>query len=709
MEEKSVFRLRRTLLVPLVLLAVSAAVTADQAPWFDTDWTARRVVDAFVRDAGYVGGEVGVVTFYTGGMARPDAADIRVAVQGRRLVKHRVLQVGPGDLLRVAFEAMPAVDRYYVYFGNPKAEKREALEIQRGLLLEVRLGEGGSQPGKLDQVRKAWNDAEPVGADFLPNVSLGYNPFMDTGRLALLHFTGWFVPPRPGTYDIATSSQGGSWLEIDEQPVVAWPGEHGPSGRADHTEKLALTQRPHRLDYWNVSSGGQTVAVAAWRTPTQKAKRFDPIRADCFLPVARARLVEMDLKGEKLVADFFPEHAGEAWWPDHYAVRMRFRNLSKAISPGRGGAYTWDFGDGQTSTDREPTHVYLVPGDYKVTLQASRGTLASAFETTVHVDRNWRAQAESEIDPATEYAHAVAQYDLAKLDARNLALAVDLFDHEKLRKPLIAAANELVFKRKGIADNQVLETGLLLAQNLRDAGQYQDAIRAYERLEQRLKRRDRKATVAVQIGETLLRDLRQDDDAEKAYRRVLETYKQGGAAWELRRAHVGLGDIWRHRGKGQEARKAYQTAREIEVAPRSPNIEAVRVGTLARYVEEYTREQDWEYAFKYLQDWAWEFPLAKLEGNWSMLRARALLDKGDRQAALREALDLTGSNPDSPYAVRLLMLAAKCYVDQGNRQKARLLLQTAVEDYPEDAHCDEARQGLQALGGPVETEPGPSS
>jgi len=40
----------------------------------------------------------------------------------------------------------------------------------------------------------------------------------------------------------------------------------------------------------------------------------------------------------------------------------------------------------------------------------------------------------------------------------------------------------------------------------------------------------------------------------------------------------------------------------------------------------------------------------------------------------------------------------------GNRQKARLLLQTAVEDYPEDAHCDEARQRLQALGGPVEKQ-----
>jgi tetratricopeptide (TPR) repeat protein len=686
-----------------LVLAAAVPALADQAAWWGAEWTARRVVDCTVRDARYTGGEVGVVTFYTGGMARPDAADIRVAVQGRRLVNHRVLQIGPGDLLRVAFQALPDVERYYVYFGNPKAEAVELMEIRRGLLLEVRMGEGGAQPGTLDAFREAWNEAEPVGADFVSEVSLGYNPFMDSSRSALLHFTGYFVPPRPGTYDIATSSQGGSWLHVDEQPVVAWPGDHGPSGRvADaRSEELPLTQRPHRLDYRNATSGGRTVAVAAWRIPEQKSKAYAPIPADAFLPVARGKLVEMDLKGEPLVADFFPDHAGEAWWPDRYAVRMGFRNLSKGIST-TGGTFIWHFGDGQTSTDPEPTHVYLAAGDYKVSLQAKRGTLSHVFETVVHVERNWRAQAGREIDDAGDYARAVAAYDLAKLDDRNLALSVDLFNHEKLQKPLIVAASELVFNRKGLRDEQVLETGLLLGESLRTAGQHQDAIRTYERLEQRLQRRDRKAKAAVRIGETYLRDLRQYDAAEKAYHRVLETYRQGGASWELRRAHLGLGDIERHRGKGEAARKAYTTARDIEVAPRAPKMEAVRIGTLARYVEEYTREQDWEFAFRYLDEWAWEFPLAKLNGHWSLLRAQALRSKGDREAALREALDLTGANPDSAYAVRLLVLAAECYVEQGNRQKARLLLQTAVEDYPEDAHHAEASRRLQALGGPVE-------
>ena len=702
------FPLRRRLLLVLVLLAVAAPAPAGEAPWFNADWTVRRVVEVSVRDTGYPGSEVGVATFYTGGMARPDAADVRVAVQGRRLVKHRVLQVGPGDLVRVAFEARPGAGRYHVYFGNPKAERAEALEIKRGLLLEVRLAKGGVRPETLGAVRKAWKQADPVGADFLPNVSLGHNPFMDSRRPALLHFTGWFVPPRPGTYDLAVNSQGGCWLLVDEQPVVAWPGRHGPSrqARPHNVGELAMTQRPHRLDFWNVAPGDRTVAVAAWRTPDQKRKRFSAIRAKAFLPVARAELVEMDLKGEPIVADFFPQRAGETWWPDHYAARIQFRNLSKGVGADRGGAFTWDFGDGQTATEAEPTHVYLAPGDYKVSLRASRGTQANTFETTVRVERNWRTQAQKKIDPAGEYARAVARYDLAKLDTRNLALAVDLFEHETLREPLILAARELAFEREGATDKQILETGLLLGEQLRAAERYQDAIRAYERLEERLQRRDRKARAAVRIGETLLRDLHQYDAAEKAYRRVLKTYKQAGVAWELRRVHIGLGDIWRHRGKGEKARKAYETARAIEVAPRPPKTEAVRIGTLARYVEEYTRKEEWEWAFKFLQDWAWEFPLAKLEGHWSLLRARALRKKGDRQAALREALDLTAANPASPYAVRLLMLAAECYADQGNRRKARLLLQAAVEDYPEDAYRPAARRRLQSLGGPVETEAG---
>lgn len=37
------------------------------------------------------------------------------------------------------------------------------------------------------------------------------------------------------------------------------------------------------------------------------------------------------------------------------------------------GAYEWDFGDGSKSTEREPTNIYSVPGDYNVTLTVTNG------------------------------------------------------------------------------------------------------------------------------------------------------------------------------------------------------------------------------------------------------------------------------------------------------------------------------------------------
>ena len=48
---------------------------------------------------------------------------------------------------------------------------------------------------------------------------------------------------------------------------------------------------------------------------------------------------------------------------DDVAFTIQFTNTS-AIS----GSCTWDFGDGETSTDVNPTHTYSLPGQYEVKL-----------------------------------------------------------------------------------------------------------------------------------------------------------------------------------------------------------------------------------------------------------------------------------------------------------------------------------------------------
>lgn len=51
--------------------------------------------------------------------------------------------------------------------------------------------------------------------------------------------------------------------------------------------------------------------------------------------------------------------------PDTLVREIQFQNCSKnAIS------YTWDFGDGQTSTEENPTHLYALEGNYTITLKS---------------------------------------------------------------------------------------------------------------------------------------------------------------------------------------------------------------------------------------------------------------------------------------------------------------------------------------------------
>jgi gliding motility-associated-like protein len=63
---------------------------------------------------------------------------------------------------------------------------------------------------------------------------------------------------------------------------------------------------------------------------------------------------------------------------------IRFENRSVPLNV-PGGQYTWDFGDGNTSTELHPTHVYGAAGMYnvKLKLKASKSCLDDSLTTTV--------------------------------------------------------------------------------------------------------------------------------------------------------------------------------------------------------------------------------------------------------------------------------------------------------------------------------------
>jgi PKD repeat protein len=54
-------------------------------------------------------------------------------------------------------------------------------------------------------------------------------------------------------------------------------------------------------------------------------------------------------------------------------------------STGSPANYSWDFGDGATSADASPTHVYAGSGAYVVRLTASLGNASATFARVVPI------------------------------------------------------------------------------------------------------------------------------------------------------------------------------------------------------------------------------------------------------------------------------------------------------------------------------------
>ncbi|MDH3255278.1 MAG: PKD domain-containing protein [Acidobacteriota bacterium] len=78
-------------------------------------------------------------------------------------------------------------------------------------------------------------------------------------------------------------------------------------------------------------------------------------------------------------------------------LSIQFQNTST----GNPTKFQWDFGDGGTSTEEHPAHLYSLPGDYVVTLTASKTGSSDTTSQTVTVTDDLEASFEESIDGLT--------------------------------------------------------------------------------------------------------------------------------------------------------------------------------------------------------------------------------------------------------------------------------------------------------------------
>jgi RHS repeat-associated protein len=140
-----------------------------------------------------------------------------------------------------------------------------------------------------------------------------------------------------------------------------------------------------------------------------------------YFPVTAARYVRLLIKNnygyERIaLASFF------VYSPDSESLDARFFDMS-SDSDGQIVAYNWNFGDGETSTDGNPAHVYAQPGVYPVTLTTTDNDgLSSSKQISYHATTRYNADFNA--SPLTVYENttSIDLKDLSGLLAQPEAL-----------------------------------------------------------------------------------------------------------------------------------------------------------------------------------------------------------------------------------------------------------------------------------------------
>ncbi len=754
----------RNVCAPIACLAILVVAPLTQAPAAEsfrhagTEFNAVRPV-MVPTGKGY---RIAVTEFFHHGEIRPDGSNVLViAKNSKESVPTRVLQVGPGDFCRVAFQTVKGQAEYEVlYGGDPPKEPPPAWSRRDGLLLETRRFKRCNL-NSFESVRRAFESAEPIGADYVEGVFHAANPFSLKREPFLSRYSGQLHLSKGGTYGLYTSSQDCSFLLIDGKLVASAPGRHGPLYRARLPKRhdVTLQAGTHSFEYYHAAAGSSAMMVVDCEVdPGPKPKRPVVIPPEVFRADAVYHVLagNVTLRNSRLVPDFVAKLLGDAPLPDDNVplVGVAFRNISPRSLTTQGVKVHWDFGDGQTSDLPSPTHVYLRPGLYTVTLSARRGDSPSEIANKLSIDRPLTTYKDKQYS-LDDYLPIIEQYDPKTLDVaslRQLVIALEAkslepqsqvdqsprkapaahegsgrrrnskkrsLQNHKAARPATksadpryyleaaVAAGKTAFAKDSPAQGEIdlLKLAELMGPMARDRlGDSETAMLVWRVAGQRATASQTKAECEIAAADIAVNDLLEFSTAKAlldSAAKGLGKARSGPAVANLERV---LGDYYAATGDGMSARKAYTEAQRLATANRRFIEKTAWQGAHARSAEEFIQQGQLVRAAEEIQAWRRDFPIERLDGYLTLLYARYWAGRGKYAQAVAQAEQLLTANPDSPYADQILLLSADCDLRRGRKDRALATLHALVKDYPGSPWVSQAKQKIASLEGGAKGE-----
>jgi len=256
-------------------------------------WQARAIVE-IPKPSTETGVDTAGVRILCQGKSKADGSDYRVLDAAGKSVPFQIMFHDAERYSLLSFRAANPKQRYFVYFGNPKAERAAEQVIAKpapgsgppkagwvpkyGLVFQTIQRPEGDNPRSVAEMAKLIDGSKAkYGARFQRRVADGYNPFGPSDYYIRI-YRGWINILKAGKYQFCTVSNEASFSFLDGKELIPWPGrqtaDRGARGEVNATAEL--TAGLHYLEYYHEEVTLEQMAYLGWR-PSADAGPFSPI------------------------------------------------------------------------------------------------------------------------------------------------------------------------------------------------------------------------------------------------------------------------------------------------------------------------------------------------------------------------------------------------------------------------------------------------
>lgn len=689
---------------------------------------------------------------------------VLVTTKGKKPVPFKILQLGPGDYCRIAIQTDGKNGSFIVYYGLPPGRQANAgvnipnWTVDAGLLFETRKVDQFFDMDNLDSLKKAFEKSSPIGADYVPAVHHGFNPLTFRREPFMSRYTGMLDVKEAGRYALVTSSHHCSFVVIDGKVVASHPGRHHRSwdAKPELVKQISLSAGKHPFEYWHATGDSEASMLLVWElNGGDKPKKLSLIPAEAFHAdaIGRAQTGAVNLADQPGTPDFEYRIIGSVPLPDNeqHLIAVQFRN--KSVGPAARGNVTWNFGDGLSSDENSPGHIFFKPGIYSVELVSETASQKLSSVNRIEIDQPLMPpEDKSKLPTLDQYLKILETYDASKLEPDMLLQLIEAYQ-AKIDSVLNPSEQELEMmmqadsqveteegkpeeranrrsrpKRQSAAqqakvNEEVTKYRRLIAETVRTAlvdnpnfkgdSVYKLALSAgniardylddwklagqiYVAAAKKLTFDDHAAecyALAADVSLDMLNKNAAKGFLESAAKKISKT----GVSQSISTFHRVQGEYLADMGKGDEARQSLAKA-AAATGTRFMHSEQVALqGSASRSAEKFLQEKNYDRAIESLRTWQTEYPSAVYDGFITLLMSKYWLGKEKYAQAAALADRQITLNPDSSYIDELLLTAAEAQEKADKKDAAKAYLHSLIKNYPGSPFVPEAKERLQKL------------